>query len=600
MHTDILTPKDLFQKDVRYTIPPFQRPYVWSQDDQWEPLWEDVRNVAEDYLEELESSDNDGVEAGQKTRPHFLGAVVLKQVPTAAKDIAQREVIDGQQRVTTLQLLLDAIQQICEESDQPYLKRAARRLARLVTNDEELIGDDRFHIFKLWPTRGDREAFRHAMDNGLAVHDFEESLIVQAHEFFQLQVRKWLQDAPGPIEPRIDALEAAATSMLQMVVIDLSPQDDPNLIFETLNARGTRLEQSDLIKNFVLSQERDRKGDIWGNLDDGWWRTEVSQGRLFRPRLDMLLNYWLAMRKGAEVSHLGVFGEFRRYVGDQKVNAVMSEIKQDLMNYREFETTRGRSPAEKSFYYHVDVMQAGVITPVLLLLLSAAEGTRIRAFSALESFLIRRMICRRTTKDYNRLVLELANRLRESGLGRADAVTAGFLRELMADARVWPSDQDVAHAMDTSPLYRLLTRGRLRLVLEGAEHRLRSSGKSEQTDVPRNLTIEHLMPTGWRKEEWPLPEGIDTDAATYQRNTLIHSIGNLTLATQKLNSSMSNDTWTSKCDELQGHSVLLLNNELLSLPSWDEEAIRSRTRRMAELVSERWPGPASEQWNDAQ
>ena len=112
MHTDILTPKDLFQKAVRYTIPPFQRPYVWSQDRQWEPLWEDVRNVAENYLEELERSGNNGVEAEQKTSPHFLGALVLKQVPTAAKEIDQREVIDGQQRVTTLQLLLAGIPQI--------------------------------------------------------------------------------------------------------------------------------------------------------------------------------------------------------------------------------------------------------------------------------------------------------------------------------------------------------------------------------------------------------------------------------------------------------------------------------------------------------
>ena len=138
MHTDILTPKDLFQKDVRYTIPPFQRPYVWSQDDQWEPLWEDVRNVAENYLEALERSGNDAVEAEQQTSPHFLGAVVLKQVPVATKDIGQREVIDGQQRVTTLQLLLDAIQQICEESDQPYPRRAARRLAKYA-----VVGCDR-------------------------------------------------------------------------------------------------------------------------------------------------------------------------------------------------------------------------------------------------------------------------------------------------------------------------------------------------------------------------------------------------------------------------------------------------------------------------
>ena len=440
MHTDILTPKDLFQKEMRYTIPPFQRHYVWSQDDQWEPLWEDVRNVAENYLEELERSDN-GVEAEQRTSPHFLGAVVLKQVPTAAKDIDQREVIDGQQRMTTLQLLLDALQQICEESDQPYVKRAARRLANLVLNDEELIGDDELHVFKLWPTRSDREAFRHAMDNGLAVNDFEESLIVQAHEFFQLQIRKWLDDAAGPIEARIDALEAAATSMLQMVVIDLSPQDDPNFIFETLNARGTPLEKSDLIKNFVLSKERGSQGDVWGNLDEGWWRMEVRQGRLLRPRLDMLLNYWLAMRTGSEVSPTRVFDVFRNYVDGQEVHAVMSVVKRDLANYRDFESAGGRSPEEKSFYYHVDVMQARVITPVLLLLLSAEEGTRLRAFSALESFLVRRMICRQTAKDYNRLVLELASRLRDSGLDQADTVTAGFLREQTAYAREWPPTQ---------------------------------------------------------------------------------------------------------------------------------------------------------------
>ena len=600
MHTDILTPKDLFQKEVRYTIPPFQRPYVWSQDDQWEPLWEDVRNVAENYIEELDRSDNDGVEAEQKTSPHFLGVVVLKQVPTAAKDIDQREVIDGQQRVTTLQLLLDAIQQICEESDHPYLKRVARRLAKLVTNDEELVGDDRLHIFKPWPTKGGREAFRHAMDNGLASKDFEESLIVQAHEFFQLQVRKWLQDATGPIEHRIDALEAAATSMLQMVVIDLGSQDDPNLIFETLNARGTPLEQSDLIKNFVLSEERDQQGDVWGNLDDGWWRMEVRQGRLFRPRLDMLLNYWLAMRTGSDVSPTRVFDAFRSYVDDREVQAVMSMVKHDLVNYRDFESTGGRSPQEKSFYYHVDVMQARVITPVLLLLLSAEARTRIRAFNALESFLVRRMICRQTTKDYNRLVLELATRLRGCELYKADTVTAGFLREQTADAREWPSDEAVAHALESSPLYRLLTRGRLRLVLEGVERRLRSSGKSEQPAVPKNLTIEHLMPVGWDRRDWPLPEGVDSDAAAYQRNIRIHSIGNLTLATQKLNSSMSNDPWNNKRDELQEHSVLLLNNELLTQATWDEETIRSRSLRMAELVSKRWPGPASEEWNETE
>ena len=406
-------------------------------------------------------------------------------------------------------------------------------------------------------------------------------------------------DGGGPLPP--DFLRSLAQSSAASGASTRGSQDDPNLIFETLNARGTQLEQSDLIKNFVLSQERDRRGDIWGNLDDRWWRIEVRQGRLYRPRLDMLLNYWLAMRTGSEVSPSRVFDKFRSYVEDQEVHAVMSEVKHDLVNYRDFESNRGRGPGEESFYYHVDVMQARVITPVLLLLLSAEAETRIGAFGALESFLIRRMICRQTTKDYNRLVLELASRLREGGLDRADAVTAGFLREQTAYSREWPSDEAVADALESSPLYRLLTRGRLRLVLEGIERerRLRSSGKSEQPAVPKNLTIEHLMPVGWDTRDWPLPEGVDSDAAAYQRNTLIHSIGNLTLATRKLNSSMSNAAWKSKRCELQEHSVLLLNRELLTPATWDEETIRSRSRRVAELVSERWPGPASEQWNAA-
>ena len=488
MHTDILTPKDLFQKDVRYTIPPFQRPYVWTQDDQWEPLWEDVRSVAENYLEELENSRNDEIEAKQRTSPHFLGAVVLKQVPTAARDIDQREVIDGQQRVTTLQLLLDAIQQVCEDSDQKYLKIASRRLSKLVTNDELYVGDESYHVFKLWPTRSDREAFRHAMDNGLAVSDFEESLIVQAHEFFKLQVEKWLEEGPASIEARIDALEAAAATMLQMVVIDLSTHDDPNLIFETLNARGTPLEQSDLIKNYVLSGRQDCNGDTWGNLDDQWWRDEVRQGRLLRPRLDMILNYWLAMRTGSEVSPTRVFDVFRSYVGNKDLSSVMSAARKDLANYRDYETATGRNVDEKLFYYRTDAMQARVIAPILLLLLGIEPATSMGTLDALESFLVRRMICRQTTKDYNRLILELASRIQESGLDKADEVTSGFLREQTAYSREWPSDASVAHALESSPLYRLLTRGRLRVVLEGVETRLRSSGKSEQTAVPRNLT----------------------------------------------------------------------------------------------------------------
>ena len=591
--TNILNPKDLFQKPVHYTIPAFQRPYVWTHDDQWEPLWDDVRNLAENYLEELERSGNNSVEAEQRTTPHFLGAVVLQQIPTAARDIDQREVIDGQQRVTTLQLLLDAIQQICEEK---MLKPTATRLSKLVINDEDLVGHNSHKVFKLWPTRIDRDAFRHAMDNGLAVSDFEDSLIVQAHEFLQGQVRKWLEDAVVSDYDSIDALETAVTSMLQMVVIDLSTDDDPNVIFETLNARGTPLEQSDLIKNFVLSRSSksdESQAEIWEGLEDPWWRKTVRQGRLYRPRLDVLLNYWIAMRTGTEVTQSRVFSDFRRYADEQPIDAVMSEVKRDLSNFRHFETEH-RSPEEDLFHYRMDVMQAGVITPVLLLLLSAERRPRIGAFRALESFLIRRMVCRQTTKDYNRLALDLATRLRKDGLEEADSAVAHFLKEQTAYSREWPSDETVAGSLESSPLYRLLTRGRLRLVLEGIESCLRSP-KAEHSEVPRSLTIEHLMPISW-EANWPLPDGVDEEPAKEYRNRIVHTIGNLTLVNQKLNSSLSNTPWESKLNGLMEFSVMTLNRQLRDHPQWTEEAIRVRSRQMAELIAECWPGPTSSEW----
>ena len=453
MKTDILTPKELFQKDIHYTIPAFQRPYVWTQEDQWGPLWDDVRNTAESYLEKLDLSGSNSVKAQQHTRPHFLGAVVVQQVHTAARDIEQREVIDGQQRITTLQLLLDAVQLVCEKY---VLKPEARRLSKLVTNDKDLVTDEN-QIFKLWPTTRDREAFKHAMDNGLAINNFENSLIVQAHEFFQLQTREWLKADPDP--RRIEALETAVTGMLQMVVIDLMPEDDPHVIFETLNARGTPLLESELIKNYVMSKvSQTNQSDIWGDLGDDWWRQETRQGRLYRPRIDMLLNYWLAMRTENEVSPGRVFSVFRSLTDGLSIDEMMSDVKRDLGNYRCFETET-RTPDEDTFYYRTQVMQMGVIIPALLLLLSAPTEKRIKSLQALESFLIRRMICRGSTRDYNRLTLGLVGELQKNGLGNADSTITNFLKGQTADSREWPDDEALEHALDTLPLYWLLDEG---------------------------------------------------------------------------------------------------------------------------------------------
>ena len=587
--TQILTPKQLFQKDVHYTIPEFQRPYVWSQDEQWEPLWSDLQNVAENYLEQR-SETADAVEAQAKTKAHFLGAIVMQQVPTPAKDIERREVIDGQQRVTTIQLLLDATQEVLQDLG---LRPAARRLAKYVLNDAELVEDAPEQEFKLSPTRGDREAFKHAMHNGLDVSDFEDSLIVKAHEFFKGQVKQWLEKGTSSADEMVEALETAVTSMFEMVVIDLGLEDDANIIFETLNARGTPLEQSDLIKNYVLSRlpRNDPRGPrMWESLDDPWWRETVRQGRLNRRRLDMLLNFWLSMRTGKEITAPNVFQEFREYSVGVDIASIMADVQRDLGNYRGFDEGP-RAVDIEPFYYRMNVMQVGVFTPAILLLLSADIDSQVRAFNALESFLVRRMVRRQTTKDYNGLALQLAGRLRNGGLANAARTVIDCLREQEADAREWPKDDAVSQSFSSLPLYRLLTRGRLRLVLEGIEMTLREETGVEQIEPPKNLTIEHFLPVDWQ-EHWPLTGEYDIE----QRNSLLHSIGNLTLLDQGRNSKLSNKAWSEKKGELQD-SVMQLTRGVLSQTEWHEDKIIERGRHLADAFAKCWPGPQSPMWD---
>jgi len=601
MECDTLSPKELFQKDVRYLIPTFQRPYVWGHEEQWEPLWDDVRNTAERFLEELDKvGEEQRPQAERNTPSHFLGALVFQQQPTSTTEIDQRHVIDGQQRLTTLQLLLDAAQEVFEDTGH---KSEARRLSKLVRNDEDLVDSQADYEFKVWPTRVDREAFRHAMTNGLAVDAFQDSRVVQAHQFFQLQIEEWLKSEDSSLNQRAAALETTLTGLLQMVVIDLELKDDSNIIFETLNARGTPLIESDLIKNFILytakasgKDEEQIYENYWKHLDDGWWREDARTGRLVRPRVDVFLNYWLSMRTVSEIAANKVFESFENYAKPKDIESVAADIKRVGDTYRQFEIDS--VPDEVQFWYRIRTMEAGVVTPLLLLVCSAsadqlAPDRRLRSLKTIESFLVRRMICRLTAKDYNRLFLELAEVIQRRGLEFADEIVNEFLKNQTADSREWPTDVTLKDAIVQLPIYRLLTRNRLRMVLEGIEGAMRGS-KAEESNVPRNLTIEHLMPQEWR-EHWPLPsDQTDAETHTIDRNRMIHTVGNLTLVNNRLNPSLSNGPWTEKKDGLGDHSVLFLNKELLAdvdSDTWSEETIQQRSVRLAKIASQVWPGP---------
>ena len=299
MKTDVLTPQAIFNQPQRFSVPLFQRPYVWSQENQWEPLWEDVTRAADRMLKAPNA----------KHQPHFLGAVVLQQVTTSTGSIPERTIIDGQQRLTTLQVLLDALHAEFVRVD---AKKEAMRVEQLVTNQAHFCERPEDH-HKLWPTNRDRTAFFEVMgatppvDYGKLKH--HEQRLVKAHSFFAEEARRWLAaEGEEAVATRAQMLDKVVREYVQVVVIDLSADENAQEIFETLNARGSQLTAADLIKNFVFQRSVEEGIDVertyqryWADFETAFWEEEVSAGRLRHPRVSLFLNHWLIARTGEEI-----------------------------------------------------------------------------------------------------------------------------------------------------------------------------------------------------------------------------------------------------------------------------------------------------------
>ncbi|MDD9999836.1 MAG: DUF262 domain-containing HNH endonuclease family protein [Rhodospirillaceae bacterium] len=596
MQTNLQRPQRLFVQPVRYEIPAFQRRYVWKQEEQWEPLWDDVEALAQTILE-------DG-----RSEPHFMGAVVFQQRQFAAGTIERRIVVDGQQRLTTLQLLIDAIQEVLEARQHTV---QAERLSDLVVNGAQYRNGNPDLAFKVWPTVVDRAAFRCAMSNELSAAGHTSSRVVQAHEFFRGQTEQWLDRFSGDggqDERAASALESAVSGHLEIVVIDLGDSDNPHVIFETLNARGTPLLQSDMVKNKVLhdaevglrdddDEASDEEKRLWPFDQDNWWAQEVGRGLQRRPRVDVYLNHWLTLRNRAEMKPYDEFRAFATYADglqgdDASVKDTVKAVAKDMGAlggvYRDVEDIRRADVAK--FLQRRNVMNVGVVTPLLLWLLSEdlATETLANCVKALESFLVRRVICGYSARGYGELFVGLIDKLAGDSVCDADRVLISHLREQRAQATLWPRDAELRERFITAPLYQYLTRGRLRMVLEGIEEALRTN-KAESGDVPSNLHIEHVMPQTWHSN-WPLPDDAE-DEAVANRDQMIHTVGNLTLVNGRLNSSLSNAPWDSKRKTLCDHSVLFLNKRLVNKgpDDWDESAIKKRGKWLHKRAIEVWP-----------
>ena len=232
----------VLQGDRRFIVPVYQRPYVWKRERQWEPLWTDVESTAVRLAKTRQASHNAGKPAelaDKEATPHFLGAIVVEPYPTGTLDIKSRLVVDGQQRLITLQLLLtgslDALRR------EGTGKRQIAQLRKLTRNDEEIFsGDD---LFKVWPRQTESDRYRRAVAAEPPPPD--DSQFAAARNFFFSQAIDFLEDERVPEDPyargnsvqsRASLLVSTLLALVKLVMIDLEDVDDAQVIFEALNA----------------------------------------------------------------------------------------------------------------------------------------------------------------------------------------------------------------------------------------------------------------------------------------------------------------------------------------------------------------------------
>lgn len=601
----------VFGAQTRHTVPLFQRPYVWSREAQWEPLWEDVSGL----LERLGNRDEDAPVAS-----HFLGTVVLEQVSNPTGSLPRREVIDGQQRLTTLQILLKAaehgisdVEDAVEGEQAQKASFARQQLAMLTAN----TAYDPLERYKVWPTNEDRKPFQSVLDSTAADGPTGDSTrMSDAYNFFRSSAESYLMPDGQASEAgtRAQHLAAALKDYLKLIVLDLDPSDEPQAIFETLNAHGTPLLPADLIKNWLLWEASRQKldaaplyEDYWRNFDRDheFWRAKVGTGHAARARVDAFLQSWLIKETGEAVSPKHLYDRFLRYVATLKkasedrtvdVEKLMKSIARDATFFDRLATENGMDRFSR-FLQRLRVLDVVVFDPVLLTLMgreASDEADRIAAAEAIESYLVRRMVCGYQTRGYGALALRLLKAMRNADRdGPVAPAIAAELATAVGGADSWPDDAEFRTQWRQRKFYNGLRRDRVLMILQAIEEGLQAKNEKGEPiltfDLAR-LQIEHVMPQGWQ-EHWPI---LDESVTAEQRTWAVDGIGNLTLVSAKLNPSLSNGPWNGpsgacKRDGLHAHSKLELNRHLLDgYPEWDEERMRDRADELFEEARQIW------------
>ena len=591
MQSAIVNVNKLFINPAQYVIPPFQRGYAWGDEEQWEPLWQDIRNIAER---------DDEVPNIASPKTHFLGAIVLQKLRDGIGTVDQWLVVDGQQRLTTLQIVVAAAKSAFAGLND---NGAQSRMRNLLENPAEHRNDHESDAFKIRHTNpNDREDYQAVMSGNQPSESAakDKGGITAAYYHFINNVEKWMNDDPEQRASRKSALESALTTKLEIVAITIDADEQPHMVFETLNARGEPLQQADLIKNAVMYEaevvnDERLAGELWGMFtQDRWWNSTSKEGRLTRTQIERFLNYWLNIRQTDEVTANRMATAFRQtlYTGQwaqmprlERIKAVCEDIRSYAQAYKDMAHHNIAQIAP--FTRKMSIMEMGTAIPLALHIWQsdAPIEEKLRCYQWLESYLVRRMLCGYASNALNNILL---NVIHDTAAGDLEKLLVQRLTSRTQHSRMWPNDDVVIGELTSAAM-----RGnaaRKRMVLTAIEQHIRQP-MGEQLSDTSDLTVEHIMPQTW-EQSWNLPEDAeDQQSAINHRKQAIQQIGNLTLTTEKMNAHLSNGPWVKKREEIRKISTLTMNREIAEHETWDEETIAKRSRRLAEIICQIWPYP---------
>lgn len=547
---------NLLEGAKQFIVPIFQRDYSWGTK-HCQQLWKDVIRVGSD----------------PNVKGHFLGSVVYVAAEDNTATITRWLLIDGQQRMTTLTLLLialrDRITALQGNGDGDDEVSTPEELDDYYLRNRHGKGDRRH---KLHLRRADHETLIALLD-GKGNPDAASERVKENFNF--------LRDLVAQAD--VATIYAGIKKLIVVDVCLTRGQDDPQMIFESLNSTGVDLTQADLIRNFVLMRlDETLQTQLY---EDFWQPIEQAFGRRYRTEFDKFVKDFLTlqMRPGTPLKSAEIYHEFRsffsRTVEKRGVDGILSDLRRFGTYYTAFSLGQEKQPALKEAFARLRSL-IEVASPVVLTLYDYHERAKtlsadefVEAIELLESFVFRRSVCDMQTRSLGQIFASLAYRITET----QPLLSLKVALYRQGKKRRFPTDAEFREALETRDVYDMRTCFYLLDRLENFS--------KERIDTAL-FTIEHVMPQNEDlRPEWRTMLGSDWQAT---QETWLHRLGNLTLT--GYNSTYSDRPFAEKKTIAGGFSdsPLRLNKFIREQSAWTDATIEQRGKQLAEKALGVW------------